>query len=149
MKKLATIFLLGVSLIVLVGCGGKNSSTNKTDTSDNSQGKTEQTSKETSKNSTTNKGEEAKEVSPDDGSKTDSSTTAESKVSDDPQAPKSDNTIRDEKGSETSLGQARITLYEAGIDSSSIDDETIVAMWDSSKGNKEAYIQSVKEYLGK
>lgn len=143
MKKLATVLLLGVTLIMLVGCVGKDSSTNKADTSDKSQDKTEQTSKETSKSHTVKESDEEKDEGKTETTfETEESKTGESKVLDDPQAPKVDNTLRDEKGSETSLGRARIALYEAGIDSSSIDDETILAMWNSSKGSKEAYIQS-------
>ena len=58
-------------------------------------------------------------------------------MSPDPQAPEADHTVRTKSGSTTDLGQARIALYEAGIDSHSMTDDDILTVWERSKDKEE------------
>lgn len=153
MKKLTIAVILGVALVGLSGCGGKDTNTTESDTS-HSKDKIEQVSKTSSveKENTDNK----KNI-PDVKSDTDdSSTTDESKssdpevskekVSDDPQAPVKDHTIRTESGSQEDLSKARITLYQAGIDSYPISDDKVLEFW-KSKSDKEEFIKEIQNYL--
>lgn len=93
MKKFIAIMILGITLISLTGCG--NDSSGKTKENKEINPKTEQSQTETDKE----------------------------KVSDDPQAPAKDSTVRTESGSQTDLSKARIALYQASVDSHTISDD--------------------------
>lgn len=53
--------------------------------------------------------------------------------------------IPDVQGSD--LTQARLALYQAGVDSSSISDEQLVKYWQAAKQEKSDFVQYVKDRL--
>lgn len=140
MKKISVIALLLVSLFGLSGCG--NQQTNKQPQKDSSTVKSDTATSKSDASVEQSKSEKNQETT----SKDNTSTEA-SKVSPDPQAPEADHTVRTESGSTTDLGQARIALYEVGIDSHSMTDDDILTVWERSK-DKEEFVKNVKEYLG-
>ena len=144
MKKISVVVLLVVSMLGLSGYG--NHQTNNKPQTDSSTvaGKSKE-STETSKSDVS--ADQSKPEQIQESTSKDSTSTEASKVSPDPQAPEADHTIRTESGSTTDLGQARIALYEAGIDSHSMTDNEILTVWERSK-DKDEFVKNVKELLG-
>lgn len=131
--------ILGITLISLTGCG--NDSSGKTKENKETNPKTEQSQTETS---TSNK-----ESSKDTESKSSSENeTDKEKVSDDPQAPAKDSTVRTESGSQTDLSKARIALYQASVDSHTISDDKLLELWENAS-NESEFIKAVQKYLDK
>ncbi|MDR2660633.1 MAG: hypothetical protein LBC17_01100 [Lactobacillaceae bacterium] len=56
-------------------------------------------------------------------------------------------TIRTSEGSKSDLGQARILIYQEGIDSSPLSDDDILKLWNNANKNKTDFIKKVKEKL--
>lgn len=149
MKKISVIALLLVSLLGLSGCG--NQQTNKQPQKDSSTvaGKSKESTvkSDTATSKSDASVEQSKSEKNQESTRKDNTSTEASKVSPDPQAPEADHTVRTESGSTTDIGQARIALYEAGIDSHSMTDDDILTVWERSK-DKEEFVKNVKEYLG-
>lgn len=150
MKKISIVAILVVSLIGLSGCGNKQ--TEKQSQKDSStevaksKESTKQSSTETSKSDASV--EQSKSEMPKTTTSEDKKDTTDSKVSTDPQAPQSDHTVRTESGSKTDLAQARIALYQAGVDSHTMTDDEILSIWERSK-NTDDFVKNVKEFLMK
>ena len=144
MKKISVVVLLVVSMLGLSGCGNHQTN-NKPQTDSSTVAGRSKESTETSKSDVS--ADQSKPEQIQESTSKDSTSTEASKVSPDPQAPEADHTIRTESGSTTDLGQARIALYEAGIDSHSMTDNEILTVWERSK-DKDEFVKNVKELLG-
>lgn len=142
MKKLVVIFVLVISFWGLSGCNHEATEKQSPKQSGSEMSKSEK-STEQSESDKTKESTSTKETAPEK-----SEGAENSKVSDDPQAPKSDDTIRTEEGRATDLGKARIILYEAGIDSHSLTNEEILRIWKRSQGTKD-FVKNIREVLAK
>lgn len=144
MKKFIAIMILGITLISLTGCGGKTKENKEINP------KTEQSQTETStSNKESTEEKKPKESSKDTESKSSSENeTDKEKVSDDPQAPAKDSTVRTESGSQTDLSKARIALYQASVDSHTISDDKLLELWENAS-NESEFIKAVQKYLDK
>ncbi len=149
MKKISVLTLIVVSAFGLAGCEKKETKNQSQKDSSTavvkSKESTEKSDTATSKSNAST--EQPKSEKPQQSTSQATTSTEPSKVSPDPQAPEEDHTIRTESGSTTDLGQARIALYEVGIDSHSMSDDEILNIWERSN-NKEEFIKNVKEFLG-
>lgn len=157
MKKLTIAIIFGVALVGLSGCGGKDTNATKSDTSD-SKDKVEQVSKSSSiakeskdivKNAPDNEKDtvaSSSEDKPKEQTKDTQPEVSKEKVSDDPQSPFEDHTVRTESGSKTDLSKARIVLYQAGVDSYPVSDDKILELWKSATSEEE-FLKLIQDYL--
>ncbi len=130
MKRISILFLLSIGLMSLSGCNHRDTDKSKV-------------SEEPQTAESTEKSKEKPEQK-----STPSEQNKSSESSEEVEKPKSENTIRDEKGSTSDLGKARIALYEAGIDSHTLTDDEVLTVWKKSKTNEE-FIKNIRQLLEK
>ncbi|KAA8713177.1 hypothetical protein F4V47_05585 [Lactococcus garvieae subsp. garvieae] len=127
MKKYLLFLVTGLSLIGTVAC------TNQKTTEKPKENQSTSTLSETKENE--------QKSSPSESSKSDTK-DGEEKTSE-----SSNQSIRTSEGSKSELGQARITLFQEGIDSSRLSDQEVLKLWEQAKADKTKFIKSVKEKL--
>lgn len=124
MKKYLLFLVVGLSLIGTVACTNQNTTENPKENQSTSKMKeNEQKSSQTEDSKSDMKEETAK--------------TSES----------SNQSIRTSEGSKSDLGQARIALFQEGIDSSTLSDQEVLKLWEQAEANKTVFIKIVKERL--
>ena len=128
MKKIFVVGLL-LSSVILVSCGTQkdNSSVTQSKSTKSSDNSSQPKSTQTSDTSSQSKSSEAAK----------SSETSAS----------SSETVKTSEVQGNNLTQARLALYHAGIDSSSISDEQLVKYWQAAKQEKSDFVQYVKARL--
>lgn len=130
MKKISSILLMTVVLFGLTACSKtqKKETTSSSKPSNSQHSSPSSTSTSESQNSQTS---------------TQQSSTEE-RSSETPPSTSSSKSIHTKEGSESDLGKARLTLYQEGIDSSSISDEKLIELYNKADGDKENFIALVK-----
>ena len=61
--------------------------------------------------------------------------------------PSSNQTVKTSDVQDSDLTKARLSLYEAGVDSSSISDEQLLKYWDEAKKEKIDFVKYVQDKL--
>lgn len=128
MKKIFVVGLL-LSSVMLVSCGTKKDNSSVTQSKSTKVSDTSSQSKSTQTSDTSSQSKSSEVAKP---SETIASSSETVKTS-------------DVQGSD--LTQARLALYHAGIDSSSISDEQLVKYWQAAKQEKSDFVQYVKARL--
>lgn len=59
--------------------------------------------------------------------------------------PSSNETVKSADAQGSDLTKARLSLYEAGVDSSSISDEQLLKYWDEAKKEKRDFVKYVQD----